>query len=105
MLIMFYINSEEKTALEALGNRLEQARLKRNETQTQLAARIGVTTVTYQKMTQGKETVKIGYWIRALRLLSDLDKLNVLLDAPSSYFADKNTQNKKPQKRVKRKNQ
>lgn len=100
---MFYINNDEEAALKQLGERLEQWRLQRNESQESLAARIGISLVTYSKMTQGMSTVKIGYWVRALSLLSSLGELDTLLKEQKSFFSERDKTKTVKQKRIKRK--
>jgi len=100
---MLYYNSIEDTSLKALGQRLEKWRLKRNETQASLAARIGISTMTYSKMINGAGTVKVGYWVRALALLTSVDELDALLKEEESFFAERDKKQIKSQQRVKRK--
>ncbi len=99
---MYYVNITEDKALKALGNRLEAWRLKRNETQESLASRIGISTLTYSKMANGVSTVRIGYWVRALNLLTSLAELDELLKEKESFFSERDKNRVNPQKRVKR---
>ena len=77
----------EKTALHHLGQRLKTARLSRNDSQKEFAWRIGVSIPTLQNMEQGKPTVAIGTWIKALNVLDRLDDLDRLLAPEESLFA------------------
>jgi transcriptional regulator with XRE-family HTH domain len=81
------IDDIEKTALKNLGQRLKTARLARNDSQKEFAWRIGVSIPTLQNMEQGKPTVAIGTWIKALNMLDRLDDLNRLLAPEESLFA------------------
>ncbi|EMS78150.1 helix-turn-helix domain-containing protein [Desulfotignum phosphitoxidans] len=81
------IDAIEKTALKNLGQRLKTARLARNDSQKEFAWRIGVSIPTLQNMEQGKPTVAIGTWIKALNMLDRLDDLNHLLAPEESLFA------------------
>lgn len=81
---MFSIIGEEQDVLTELGQRLRARRLQRNEKQLSMAARIGVSVPTYRKMEQGDPSTALGYWVRAVRLLGDVE---VLQDAlPASLF-------------------
>ncbi len=50
---MISLTDSESRSLRALGERLRFRRLQRNEKQTSMAARIGVSLTTYRKMEQG----------------------------------------------------
>jgi len=61
-----------------LGQRLRQARLMREDSQSDFAFRIGVSIPTLRKMETGSPQVSIGTWVKALDILgclSDMDKL------------------------------
>ncbi len=75
--------------LVELGQRLRTRRLQRNEKQLSMAARIGVSAPTYRKMEQGDPSTALGYWVRAIRLLGDMDALNEAL--PLSLFDQDST--------------
>ena len=81
------IDDIEKTALKNLGRRLKTARLARNDSQKEFAWRIGVSIPTLKNMEQGKPTVAIGTWIKALNMLDRLDDLDGLLAPEESLFA------------------
>lgn len=81
------IDDIEKTALKNLGRRLKTARLARNDSQKEFAWRIGVSIPTLQNMEQGKPTVAIGTWIKALNVLDRLDDMDRLLAPEESLFA------------------
>lgn len=81
------IDDIEKTALKNLGQRLKTARLTRNDSQKEFAWRIGISIPTLQHMEQGKPTVAIGTWIKALNVLDRLDDMDRLLAPEESLFA------------------
>jgi len=73
--------------LKALGSRLRAERLKRDETQSICAARIGVSIPTLRKMEAGDPTVIIGSWSRALEILDRWDDWDALLSEDEDLFA------------------
>lgn len=73
--------------LKELGTRLRSERMKREDTQTMFAARIGVSVPTLRKMESGNLTVQIGTWATALEILDRLDDLDTLLSAKEDLFA------------------
>lgn len=73
--------------LKNLGSRLRNERLKRNETQSVFAARIGVSVPTLRKMESGDATVLIGYWANALNVLDRSECLDAILAEPEDLFA------------------
>ena len=87
-----------KDCLKALGNRLREERLRRNETQKVFAARIGVSVPTLYKMESGDHRVQLGHWAVALDLLGRRDDLNQLLNPKENLFA-KYEQGQKPKRR------
>lgn len=84
MPIMFGINSEERSVLEALGKGLQANRKRRGDSQADAADRCGVSRETYRQMEQGKPGTSVGYWIRAIRLYGDMSQLEALF--PVSLF-------------------
>lgn len=91
---MFSIIRQEAQSLDALGGRLRTRRIDAGDTQVSFAARIGISVPTYRKMEKGDETVPIGYWIRALRLLGGLDSLDDLL--PVSLLSEAHDRQRAP---------
>ena len=81
------IDDIEKTALKNLGQRLKTARLERNDSQKEFAWRIGISIPTLQHMEQGKPTVAIGTWIKALNVLDRLNDMDRLLAPEDTLFA------------------
>ena len=71
---MLYLYDDEQQALMALGKRLTEQRLSRNETQAVFAGRVGVSRVTYGKMEHGDPSVAVGHWIRSLGVLNKLNQ-------------------------------
>lgn len=99
-----YLSENVSEALISLGERLRDLRLKRDETQTNIAARLGVSIPTYQKLESGNPTVKIGLWVSALEMLnrrSDLDQL--LVDKESLFDQFEGKKVKKRRRATKRK--
>lgn len=84
-------------SLKALGTRLREERLRRNETQKIFAARIGVSVPTLYKMENGDHRVQLGHWAVALDLLGHVEDLDRLLIPKESLF-DKYEQTQKPQR-------
>jgi len=75
---------ESDEALVALGVRLRQARLGRDETMQLFAQRIGVSVPTLRAMEQGASSVQIGHWVRALWALDRLPDLAAVLAQSAS---------------------
>ena len=80
------INLIKEASLKSLGQRLKNARLKRDETQKEFAARMGVSIPTLYKMERGDASIPIGRWAEALWLLDRIDDLNNLLAPEKSLF-------------------
>ncbi|WP_432823116.1 helix-turn-helix domain-containing protein [Trichloromonas sp.] len=73
--------------MKALGERLREERLRRNETQQVFASRIGVSIPTYYKMENGDPRVQIGQWAVALDILDHAGDLDFLLAPTEDLFA------------------
>ncbi|MEI8122216.1 MAG: helix-turn-helix transcriptional regulator [bacterium] len=73
--------------LQKLGVRLRAERLRRNDTQTIFAARIGVSVPTLRKMEQGDPSVLVGYWAAALEAIDKAGDLEKVLAEPEDLFA------------------
>ena len=83
-------SQEAHSELIALGSRLRRARLARNESMAQFAARIDVSIPTLRAAEQGLPTVGIGTWIAALWALDRLDDLaDVLADGRGESIIDR----------------
>jgi transcriptional regulator with XRE-family HTH domain len=77
---------DAQSHLRTLGQRLREARLDRNETQRDFAARLGVSIPTLRKMELGDPTVSIGLWAEALWVLGRQGDLDQLLSPEESLF-------------------
>ncbi len=77
---------EVRRALAALGRRLRQARLARNDSMAVFAQRIGVSEQTVRAMERGLPTVQIGTWLEALWVLDELEALDHLLEKRESLL-------------------
>ena len=82
---MIYIE-ESDAALKALGRRLREARVKRNDSQSIFAARLGVSVPTLRDMESGAGTVSVAHWINAMWLLQDLSSVDRLLKQNTSLI-------------------
>ena len=75
-------HASDQAALHALGRRLARHRLNRNLTQAALAAQAGVSTLTVQRVEQGRSS-QAANLIRILRALELLDNLDALVPEPA----------------------
>jgi transcriptional regulator with XRE-family HTH domain len=71
--------TEQRQYLKALGVRLREQRLARDDTMANFAQRLGVSAGTLRAMEQGIATVQVGTWASALWVLDRLDDLSGLL--------------------------
>jgi transcriptional regulator with XRE-family HTH domain len=83
-----------------LGLRLRAERLKRNESQSTFAARIGVSVPTLRKMEGGDPTVTIGKWAAVLDVLDRTKDLEAVLAEPEDLFAKYDNLNASPRQRA-----
>ena len=81
------VSAEASESLKALGERLREERLRRNETQQMFAARIGTSVPTLLKMEAGDHRVQMGFWVAALDVLGRESDLNHLLAPQDDLFA------------------
>jgi len=81
------VSGKTADSLKALGARLREERLRRNETQQVFASRIGVSVPTLYKMESGDHRVQLGHWAVALDLLGHVADLDLLLALPENLFA------------------
>jgi transcriptional regulator with XRE-family HTH domain len=70
-----------------IGARLRAERLKKNDPQAKFAARIGASVPTLRKMEAGDDTVQIGYWLAAFRVLDREKEFDLLLIPKVDLFA------------------
>jgi DNA-binding XRE family transcriptional regulator len=77
---------ETTEALRALGRRLRDARLVRNDTMMTFAERLGVSEQTVRAMERGLPTVQIGTWLNALWVLDELKPLGRILEPRESLL-------------------
>ncbi len=77
-----YPQPSDDGALRALGRRLARHRLNRNLTQAEVAAEAGVSTLTVQRIEQGRSSQATNL-IRILRALGLLDNLDALVPEPA----------------------
>ena len=80
------VSAEARESLKALGERLRDERLRRNEAQQMFAARIGTSVPTLLKMEAGDYRVQLGFWVAALDVLGRESDLNHLLAPPEDLF-------------------
>jgi len=72
-------STDERQALERLGQTLKLARLRRNLSQNEFAERMGVSRLTVVALEQGKPGVSIGALLKALTVLGYTERLGELL--------------------------
>jgi transcriptional regulator with XRE-family HTH domain len=70
------ITPEAQEAVKALGNRLRQARLRRNESQEMIAKRTGTTRTTQHRLESGNPGTALGVLVNTLFVLGLLDNLD-----------------------------
>ena len=91
------ISGSAVDSLKALGARLREERLRRNETQKIFASRIGVSVPTLYKMENGDHRVQLGHWAVALDILGRVEDIDRLLMPKENLFA-KYEQTQKPKR-------
>jgi transcriptional regulator with XRE-family HTH domain len=90
-------------SLKALGARLREERLRRNESQKVFASRIGVSVPTLFKMESGDHRVQLGHWAVALDILGLAEDLDRLLMPKENLFAKYEQMQKPKRQRASRK--
>ena len=80
------VSVEYDKKLQALGMRLKDARLEKNESQERFAARLGISVPTLRKMEKGDPSCSIGLWVEALYILDRPEDLDALLEKKLSLF-------------------
>jgi transcriptional regulator with XRE-family HTH domain len=86
--------------LQALGARLRDERLKRNETQAKFAARLGISVPTLAKMESGHPGAMIGHWVKALIILDHIEDVDKILAGSEDLFAKYDKANTPARKRA-----
>ena len=81
------VSGKTADSLKALGARLREERLRRNETQQVFASRIGVSVPTLYKMESGDHKVQLGHWVVALDILGHVEDIDQLLAPKDNLFA------------------
>jgi len=92
-----------KDRLSALGARLREERLRRNETQKVFACRIGVSIPTLHRMENGDYRVQLGHWAIALDVLDHAEDMDQLLIPRENLFAKYEQTQKTRRQRASRK--
>ncbi|MFO1459856.1 MAG: helix-turn-helix transcriptional regulator [Verrucomicrobiota bacterium] len=73
----------DAVVLRQLGERMAGLRLSRNLTQQQLAEQAGLGLRTVQRLELGMAATLLSGWVRVLRVLGLVDRLEVLLPEPT----------------------
>jgi len=89
--------------LHVLGTRLRSERIERNDSQAAFAARIGVSIPTLRKMEEGDDSVRIGHWIKALKVLNRDKDIDMILAPKEDLFAKFDRLNAPSRKRASKK--
>jgi len=97
------ISGSTRDRLSALGARLREERLRRNESQKLFACRIGVSIPTLHKMENGDHRVQLGHWAIALDVLGHLEDIDRLLMPRENLFAKYEQAQKPKRQRASRK--
>lgn len=79
---------EANEALRALGERLRQARLSRNERQAVFAQRLRISVPTLRSMERGDPTTRVGHWATALWMFDRIGDLDGLFARRRDLFAE-----------------
>lgn len=88
----------------ALGQRIREARIARNEKQVRFAARLGVATATLAKLERGDRSVSLDLLGRVLELLGHSEDIDALLQTKRGIFDRlEDAQGKKPVRKRARK--
>jgi transcriptional regulator with XRE-family HTH domain len=95
---MFNKNMEIESLLKRLGQRLKEARLARNESQSLFAQRLCLTRQSYSRMEKGSPQTLIGNWMAASSLLGRLDDWKDILAETEDLFAEYEKKSSKRQR-------
>jgi transcriptional regulator with XRE-family HTH domain len=85
MYIMTNINDTAITLVK-LGDTIRSLRIARGDTQTEFAARIGVSRQLVASMERGDSTVQVGHWLSAWWALNKLTSIEQALGESISLF-------------------
>ncbi len=83
-----FLPPDAEDALVALGQRLRERRLARNERQAVLASRLRISVPTLRAMERGEPTTQIGYWVTVLWMMDRLGELDPLFSSRQDLFAE-----------------
>jgi transcriptional regulator with XRE-family HTH domain len=72
----------EEALLQELGRRIARLRLDRNLTQAQLAEQAGISKRTLERLESGAVATQLSLFLRVLRQLDLLERLELLLPEP-----------------------
>ncbi|MCD6388008.1 MAG: helix-turn-helix transcriptional regulator [Desulfobulbaceae bacterium] len=81
------LGENEQAVIERMGLGLRAARIKAEQTQDELAARIGVTRWTVAAMENGDPKVSLAAWIKVSGLLESLEGWDSVLRESENPFA------------------
>jgi transcriptional regulator with XRE-family HTH domain len=73
----------DEAILRELGSRLTAARLARNLTQAALAENAGISKRTLERLESGEVVARLSAFVRVLRALELIDRLDALMPAPA----------------------
>jgi len=93
----------EDQQLSLLGTRLRSERIRKNDSQAAFAARIGVSIPTLRKMEAGDDSVRIGHWVQALKVLNRDKDMDMILAPKEDLFAKFDRLNTPSRKRASKK--
>lgn len=97
------VSGKTSDILKALGVRLREERLRRNESQQVFSSRIGVSIPTLYKMESGDHRVQLGHWVLALDILGHAEDIDQLLAPTEDLFAKYEQTQKHSRQRASRK--
>ena len=72
----------DEALLQELGRRIAKQRLERNLSQTQLAEQAGISKRTLERLEAGAAATQLSLFLRVLRQLDLLERLDLLLPEP-----------------------
>jgi transcriptional regulator with XRE-family HTH domain len=72
----------DETLLQEIGKRIARLRLERNLSQAQLAEQAGISKRTLERLESGATAIQLSLFLRVLRQLDLLERLELLLPEP-----------------------